>query len=207
VRPSGNETLLRVAARVHATDVEGPWRRYALWVQGCTIRCPGCCNPEMFAAAGGDAIDVRALVAEIEAARQRDAIEGITVLGGEPLEQIAAVTALARAVSSLGLGVIVFTGFTMPAASALPGFHELWAGLDTLVAGPFDRTSLEAPHGRRFIGSRNQVLAHRTSRYADASLWAGPRLAEVHVDRAGGLRILGAPEAAAPLLRSLRRRG
>ena len=204
---SRDEPPLRVAARVHATDVEGPWRRYALWVQGCTIRCPGCCNPEMFTAAGGEAIDVRALVAEIETARQRHAIDGITVLGGEPLEQIAGVTALARAVASRGLGVIVFTGFTEAGARALPGFPELWAELDTLVAGPFDRTRLEAPHGRRFIGSSNQVLAHRTSRYADASLWTGPRLAEVHVDRAGGLRILGAPEAAAPLLRSLRRRG
>ena len=44
---------LRVGARVPVTRVEGPGARYALWVQGCSIRCPGCCNPHLFDAAGG----------------------------------------------------------------------------------------------------------------------------------------------------------
>ena len=29
------------------TEAEGPGVRMAVWVQGCPMRCLGCCNPEM----------------------------------------------------------------------------------------------------------------------------------------------------------------
>ena len=35
--------------RVACTEAEGPFRRYALWTRGCSLRCPGCCNPGLFA--------------------------------------------------------------------------------------------------------------------------------------------------------------
>lgn len=197
---------LRVAARVPVTEVEGPGRRFALWVQGCTLRCPGCCNPEMFATRGGASIAVQTLLDEIDASHARARLDGITVLGGEPLEQLPGLAELARGVAARGLGVIVFTGYTIAQARARPGFGALWHALDTLVAGPFDGSSPEPDDGRRFVGSTNQTLEHRTGRYAAPSLWAGPREAEIHVDPAGGLRICGAPEAAAPLLRELRSR-
>ena len=41
-------SFLRVGARVPVTRAEGPGARYALWLQGCSIRCPGCCNPHLF---------------------------------------------------------------------------------------------------------------------------------------------------------------
>ncbi|HGG57662.1 MAG TPA: 4Fe-4S cluster-binding domain-containing protein, partial [Nannocystis exedens] len=44
---------LQIAHIVAITEAEGPGRRFALWVQGCSLHCPGCCNPELFAAAGG----------------------------------------------------------------------------------------------------------------------------------------------------------
>jgi anaerobic ribonucleoside-triphosphate reductase activating protein len=44
---------LRVAQVVPCTEAEGPGRRFALWFQGCPLRCPGCCNPEMLPFEGG----------------------------------------------------------------------------------------------------------------------------------------------------------
>ena len=44
---------LRVGQRVESTEAEGPGTRFALWTQGCTLRCPGCCNPHLFADRGG----------------------------------------------------------------------------------------------------------------------------------------------------------
>ena len=35
---------LNLASFVACTESEGPGRRAALWVQGCSKRCPGCCN-------------------------------------------------------------------------------------------------------------------------------------------------------------------
>ncbi|MBA3821603.1 MAG: 4Fe-4S cluster-binding domain-containing protein, partial [Deltaproteobacteria bacterium] len=63
--------MLRVATFSDDTEAEGPGRRWALWVQGCTIRCAGCCNPEMFAADRGDAVALDALLARLRAAHAR----------------------------------------------------------------------------------------------------------------------------------------
>ena len=73
---------LRVAAIVGDTEAEGPGRRFAVWLQGCSIRCAGCCNPEMFDARRGERWSIDALIARIP-----ETVEGITLLGGEPFEQ------------------------------------------------------------------------------------------------------------------------
>ena len=45
---------LSVGQIVASTEAEGPGRRFALWVQGCSLRCEGCCNPHLFAERGGE---------------------------------------------------------------------------------------------------------------------------------------------------------
>ena len=72
---------LRIAQTVPDTEAEGPGKRFALWVQGCTLRCPGCCNPEMFAPdKGGVLVETAELAAKILATK---GLEGISVLGGD----------------------------------------------------------------------------------------------------------------------------
>ncbi len=196
---------LRVAARVAPTRVEGPHARYALWVQGCTLRCPGCCNPQMFAADGGEDVEVAAIVAELDRARHAHGIEGLTVVGGEPLQQLSAVASVCDGARALGLGVLVFTGLTAREALARPDFAELWRSIDTLVTEPFDRERPEPSDGRRFIGSTNQRRWHRTRRYADPMLWRGQAGAEVHFDDTGAPHVIGRPGATAPIVAALRR--
>src|SRR4026209_756901 len=78
------------------TEAEGPGRRYALWFQGCPLRCPGCCNTEMLPFDGGAARPIADRVAEVRSARDEDQIEGITLLGGEPLAHAAGAAAPAQ---------------------------------------------------------------------------------------------------------------
>src|SRR3989442_360945 len=111
--PAGGDGSIRVAQIVPCTEAEGPGKRFALWFQGCPLRCPGCCNPEMLPFEGGNLVPVGAVVAQIRAARDRDGIEGITLLGGEPTAHAVGAVALARAAHDLGLTVMVFTGFTL----------------------------------------------------------------------------------------------
>jgi len=203
--PVPDPPVLELAGEVSVTTAEGPGRRYAVWVQGCSLRCPGCCNPRLFTPGRGTTVEVSALLARLDQARREHDLEGLTVLGGEPLEQLAGCTALCEGAAAMGLSVLVFTGYRLPEARAQPGFTALWASLDTLVDGRYDATRPEpAPDrgGRRFIGSSNQGLHHRSPRYRDPSHWRGAPGLEIRIDPAGGFTAHGEPGAVGDILRA-----
>ena len=84
---------VRVARFIARTGVEGPGTRSALWVQGCTLRCPGCFNPHLWGVRGGRMTAPEQIAADIPLD-----VEGLTLLGGEPFEQPGALAELARLV-------------------------------------------------------------------------------------------------------------
>src|SRR6188472_2075369 len=92
--------LMRIAQIVPSTEAEGPGRRFAIWFQGCPLRCPACCNPEFIPFEGGESMSVGEVLSAIDRARA-DGIEGITLLGGEPLAHARGACNLARAVRDL----------------------------------------------------------------------------------------------------------
>jgi anaerobic ribonucleoside-triphosphate reductase activating protein len=188
---------LRIAQIVPCTEAEGPGRRFALWFQGCPLRCPGCCNPEMLSFEGGTAVSLRDLVGQIEEAARRDSIEGITLLGGEPLAHAAGATALARSVRERGLTVMVFSGYTLEEARRLPdpAVAELLALTDILVDGPYLREQPETR--RRWIGSANQRIHYLSDRYqADDPHWLMPNTLEIRL-RGPELTVNGFPARSA----------
>src|SRR5439155_24200025 len=105
-------TTHNIAQTVACTEEEGPGRRFALWIQGCQLRCPGCCNPEMLPFSGGRETPLGDVLAELDAAIAQWDIEGITLLGGEPLAHAAGAAALGRAARRRSLSLMVFTGYT-----------------------------------------------------------------------------------------------
>jgi anaerobic ribonucleoside-triphosphate reductase activating protein len=194
--------MLRVASIVEDTCAEGPGRRFALWVQGCSLRCAGCCNPEMFDARRGEPMAIDAIAARIPAT-----VEGITLLGGEPVEQAAGCAALARAAKARGLTVMVFTGYTRAELDGLAGAAALLAEVDLLVDGRYDRARPEPPPpvGRRWIGSANQVMHHLTAAYAiDDPRLREPNTIEIRWSP-GALSINGWPSADQLVRRAARR--
>lgn len=156
-------TALRVAQIIPSTEAEGPGRRFALWVQGCSLRCPGCCNPEMFAPdKGGQFFELDALLVHLDAVRD---VEGVSILGGEPFEQPEALAAFCAAVKARRLSVMLYSGYTLEELKAKsdPHVDALLATADLLLDGRFDQTKPEKT--RRWVGSTNQVLHFFTSRY------------------------------------------
>lgn len=181
---------LRIARLIEATEVEGPGLRAALWLQGCSIRCPGCCNPELFAARGGMAWDPQALAAHLLSLP----VEGITLLGGEPLDQAEALHDLLQALSAAPErpGIMLFSGYRWEDLQALPLGPAILARCDLLVAGPFDAGL--SPDSRRWIGSRNQSTHVLSERYAWLrEAWpAHRRELEIHI-RDGEIVLNGMP--------------
>lgn len=192
---------LTVAQRVKDTEAEGPGRRYALWVQGCTLRCPGCCNPEMFTRAGGVALDSAALAQEVLAV---EGLEGLAVLGGEPFEQAAALADLCARVKEKGLTVMVYSGYRLEELRAMdtPGVAQLLALTDLLVDGRYEQ-GLPEPR-RRWIGSSNQRLHFLSDRYRpeDPRFLKGNTV-ELRLEH-GKLTVNGWPQAADAFRRSLK---
>ncbi|HEY7155529.1 MAG TPA: 4Fe-4S single cluster domain-containing protein [Gemmataceae bacterium] len=188
---------LRIAQLVPCTEAEGPGRRFALWFQGCPLRCPGCCNPEMLSFEGGTAVSLRDLIGQIEEAASRDGVEGVTLLGGEPLAHAAGAVAVTRAVRERGLTVMVFSGYTLEEARRLPdpAVAELLALTDILVDGPYLREQPETR--RRWIGSANQRIHFLSDRYrADDPRWLMPNTLEIRL-RGPELTVNGFPARSA----------
>jgi anaerobic ribonucleoside-triphosphate reductase activating protein len=187
---------IRIAAVLDVTEAEGPGTRFAVWVQGCSLRCPGCCNPHMFDAGAGTPILPDALLARLDGVRDR--VEGVTLLGGEPFEQAAALLPFARGVRERGLSVVAFTGHRLDdlRADRPPGSRDLLAWVDLLVDGPFVESLPE--RDRRWSGSANQHFRFLTGRYSPGVETIAPggpeRTVELRLTPDGRLHRSGWPE-------------
>jgi anaerobic ribonucleoside-triphosphate reductase activating protein len=146
---------------------------------------------------GGIGRTVSELSVAINEARSQHGIEGITLLGGEPLAHASVAAELARIVQTKGLSVMVFSGYTLAEARKLPDpfVAELLAATDILVDGPYRRELPETR--RRWIGSANQQVHFLSERYrADDPRWLLPNTLEIRLS-AGELTVNGFPAASA----------
>lgn len=99
-------------------------------------------------------------------------IEGITITGGEPLDQIWPLTVLLREVRCRSeFSVLLLTGFEWFEVQAMPGVNDLLANVDVLITGRFDASrSLRSG----MIGSSNKTVHFLTDRYRPEDLAAVP---------------------------------
>ena len=162
---------LRLAGTVPESVVDGPGVRFALFVQGCPLRCPGCQNPHTHDPAGGEWVDTAELAALV---LYRPWLDGLTLTGGEPFAQAAACLDLARRLRAAGRSVWVFTGYVFEEIlrDGDPDQRELLASADVLVDGPYLEGRRDL--GLAFRGSSNQRLIDVPASLAagEARLWA-----------------------------------
>lgn len=169
----------------------GPGRRIGIWMQGCTIRCPGCISADTWTPGLGATTVDAVLQAMAEWIPDAD---GLTVSGGEPFEQPEALEALLRGWRARKSGnVLVFTGL---AYAAVEPWLETRSGLvDAVVAGPYQR---ETPQTLALRGSDNQtlhVLSDAGRAFSSYERAAGPeeRRLDVMFDAQGGTWFAGIP--------------
>ena len=75
---------LRLGFRLDYSEIYGPGLRSVFWTQGCTLACKGCWNTQYWSTRGGFEIEISQILIDLD---KLDDIEGITLLGGEPLQQ------------------------------------------------------------------------------------------------------------------------
>jgi anaerobic ribonucleoside-triphosphate reductase activating protein len=141
----------------------GPGSRAVLWVQGCRKNCPGCISPELKENITKTLIDPATLAAQIMAL---DQITGVTVSGGEPLDQAASLTILLREIKSKSpLNTMVYTGYSLAQISQ-PESLACLEWIDLLVDGPFIQS---LPHAL-WRGSANQQFYSPSGYFDQATL-------------------------------------
>lgn len=186
---------LNLADFVACTESEGPGRRAALWVQGCQKRCVGCCNPGLLAIEERHIVSADQVLQWIEQAHRQFGLEGVTLLGGEPMLQARGLAAVALGCQAVGLSVMVFSGYALAELDRLrlPGVADLLASTDVLVDGPY---LPDMPEGlRNWVGSRNQRFHYLSRQYA-AEIETDPRWrpsVEVRLRADGSARVNGWP--------------
>ncbi len=160
-----NKTL-RIHRLLPLSRANGPGTRSVIWMQGCTLGCPGCCNPGMQPLSGGKKVSPAGLFARI--LRHGNQIEGITLTGGEPLLQMEPLTDfLAIIKRCTKLSVIVFTGYTWEETLAKNNSAAFLALVDILIAGRYDQ---EKKTTGSFRSSSNQTIHFLDPRYSPKDL-------------------------------------
>jgi anaerobic ribonucleoside-triphosphate reductase activating protein len=141
----------------------------------------------------GESVPIEDIERQLRQARDGHGVEGITLLGGEPVAHAAGAAVLARAAQCHGLSVMVFSGYTLEEIRAMPApaVGELLKHTDILVDGPYVRELPDTK--RRWIGSRNQRIHFLTGRYrADDPCWHSPNTLEIRL-HGGEVTVNGFP--------------
>lgn len=186
--------MTRIAiSRVHfPVTTLGPGRRLGLWMQGCSIRCPGCISADTWVADRG-IIALEKLLQQI--APWLDQAEGITISGGEPFDQPDALAALlielrARSVDA---DILVYSGHPL---EKIADHVERMAGqIDALITDPY---VVDAPQTLALRGSDNQRL-HCLTRLGEARFGSirdaltGQAALDVMFDDDGSIWLAGIP--------------
>lgn len=164
---------IRIAGTVNDSIVDGPGLRFTVFTQGCSHHCPGCHNPETHDPTGGKEEDTAEIIAKM---KKNPLLSGLTLSGGDPLEQAAPCLELAKAAHGAGLNVWTYTGYTWEALMEKNDADQmaLLRETDVLVDGPFlqGQKSLELD----YCGSKNQRLIDvpATLKNGEITLWKLP---------------------------------
>ncbi|MDF5757495.1 4Fe-4S single cluster domain-containing protein [Spongiactinospora sp. TRM90649] len=190
-------TELRIRRAHFPVTALGPGTRLGIWVQGCSLACRGCMSRDTWDPNGGRAVRASAL-----AGLWRDALaagaEGLTVSGGEPLQQPALASFLTRAAAvrderAPGADILLYTGYEPEELDE--DRWSLLAGADTVVTG---RYVASRPTRLLWRGSANQRMIPLTplgrDRYAPyLAATADHPPVQVDLDRDGDLLVIGVP--------------
>lgn len=159
---------------------DGPGVRVSIFVSGCTHHCKGCFNPDTWDFTYGNEY-TDAAEREIIKALEPKFIDGITLLGGEPMEKVnqRGLLPLLKKVKKLypQKTIWCYTGYTLEtellsdSCARCECTDELLSYIDVLVDGEFIEEQKNI--SLRFRGSSNQRIIDmkKTLAAGETVLW------------------------------------
>jgi anaerobic ribonucleoside-triphosphate reductase activating protein len=133
--------------------------RVGIWLQGCSIRCPGCINRDTWDPKGGGRISVSDLIGKIGFQILKS--DGITISGGEPLDQSDALRDFLLQTKHLISGdILLYTGCSKQCVDS----QHSWVldVVDVLISEPFDEKSGQTKFLRGSDNQRIHLLSEKS---------------------------------------------
>lgn len=186
VKTDMKELKIRLHRIIYPVVSLGYGRRLGVWMQGCSRNCPYCLSPEM---KREEQVPAVSLWQVLEQMPQLPECDGMTVSGGEPMDQPEALLALMDwFFQRYGDDILIYTGYEM---DQLPSQYAVLAAqrAAAVAAGPYQR-NLDSGVG--LCGSENQhLVVHRhLERYRD---FEHRQRTLQPVTKAGRLLLVGIP--------------
>lgn len=165
---------LRISRIIKDSIIDGPGKRFVIFVQGCYHNCIGCNNPQTHNPIEGKNIDTDEIFKQIE--EISDQIDGVTFSGGEPFNQAEPLAGLARKIKDQlsDLNIITYTGYTFEElmkeineGSLSLDWLRLLTSSDYLIDGQYieslksDKCQYRGSINQRFIDC-TESLKHKT---------------------------------------------
>lgn len=135
--------------------INGPGCRTSIYLQGCHFHCKGCFNQSTWDFMGGKELTPEKIEAFIEASNKLQ-IRGISILGGEPLDQANELFYLIKTLKErVNKPIWLWTGYVL---NDIPksdiGKWLVLRVVDTVIDGQYDESLYD--YNLKYRGSSNQ---------------------------------------------------
>lgn len=185
--------MLKVARKTEKCRVLGPGNRAVIWFHGCSRNCEGCIAKTMNFSTDYDTVSAEKLYEWISLCND---IEGISISGGEPLEQnledLVIFLSLVKS-DPRNLSVIMFTGFLYKEI-IIGKYKEILKFIDVLIDGPY-KNELNDNQGLRGSSNQNIIfISDRFKQIKDIFFQDSCRNVEVGITLNNSITINGIPK-------------
>ena len=115
----------------------GPGKRVAIWTIGCTKHCANCANPELWSSDAAREISASHLASLLQNIAAQNLVDGITITGGDPLEQPQQLLELLKLCRPICNDILLYTGFYLEQLQSQEDevYREILSYIDVLVDG------------------------------------------------------------------------
>lgn len=159
----------------------GPGKRLLLFCQGCSLRCSGCVNQHLWDFGLGDNITEQEI---LELCKN---IEGITLHGGEPLDQAEGILNIVELLKKNNKTIVLFTGYTYKELNKIQ--KMVWKNSDIIVSGRYEQDKRNIY--LQFRGSSNQKVYIHKGKYENYKIKDGKTTAIFRLNLDGRISIRG----------------
>lgn len=142
-----------VARILYPVKVLGPGNRIGIWFNGCSHKCKGCSNPELWEFQERYKTPLKNVVKLIESISSKSIVDGFTITGGDPFEQPEELNILLSELKKISEDIIVYTGYEYDTLEVK--YKDILDKITVLIDGPYIESQNEDCFMR---GSNNQQI-------------------------------------------------